>query len=290
MDKKKGGHAIYRPTIGIPCQTNYQTRQEHLVYRNHRAYIRAVESAGGLPVLIPMRTHPSELRDLPSYLDGLLLRGGGDIHPGFYGEQEHPSLNEVDPQLDAFEIALVTWALQRDMPILGICRGMQLINVVLGGTLYQDISTQYPRALEHWWYNFPRTELVHPVTIEKGSLMEQTLRTRHLMVNSFHHQAVKVPGKGICICGWANDGVAELLEAPDYRFVMGVQSHPEEIYRAVPAFARLFQAFINSCYRPSAEPVALFQPIQTFPILQASVRGLSLSPLFGKDFKSSKIA
>jgi len=243
------------PVIGIPCHAYNMTELEPSIHGNTCAYVQAVEDAGGLPILIPMLSDLSKLAYLLPHLDGLLFTGGRDIQPGYYGEQPHPALCGVDPQLDAFEIALVTWALQRDMPVLGICRGMQLINVVLGGTLYQDISAQCPGSLEHWLRNVPRGELAHQMIVEQESLMLKILRTRQFAVNSLHHQALKEPGEGVRICGWADDDSIELIEVPRYRFVMGIQCHPEDMYRDVPAFARLFQAFVQSCSEPSPERV-----------------------------------
>jgi putative glutamine amidotransferase len=256
------------PVIGIPCHTYDWAESEQPIYGNKRTYVQAVENAGGLPILIPMLTDLSELEKLLLRLDGVLFSGGMDIQPGFYGEQPHPVLRAVDPQLDTFEIALATWALQRDMPILGICRGMQLINVVLGGTLCQDISAYHPGSLQHCRCDLPRRELTHQVTVDQGSLMKKILGTHRLAVNSLHHQAVKEPGEDIHICGRADDGVAELLEVSRHRFVMGIQCHPEDIYRDVPAFARLFQTFIHICSEPSPERVAPFQAGQTFQVLQ----------------------
>lgn len=256
------------PVIGIPCHTYHRIESEQLVYGNRRTYIQAVEHAGGLPVLIPMLTDLAELEHLLPRLDGLLFSGGMDIQPGFYGEQAHPDLRAVDPQLDAFEFALANWALQKDMPILGICRGMQLINVALGGTLYQDISAQQPDSLQHCRYDLPRREEAHQMTVDRGSLMRKILRTRQLAVNSFHHQAIKEPGENVHICGWADDGVAELLEVSRYRFVMGIQCHPEDMYRDVPAFARLFQAFIHTCSEPSPEHIVLSQAGQVLQALK----------------------
>jgi putative glutamine amidotransferase len=259
------------------------------MYRNKRPYMQAIESAGGWPILIPLYTHLSDVENLLPRLDGLLFAGGADIQPGFYREQQHPALNAVDPQLDNFEIALVTWALQRDMAILGICRGMQLINVVLGGTLYQDIPTQLPGSLEHWRRDVPRTEQVHRVVIEEGSLTAQILQTHQLNVNSLHHQAIKDSGKGVRICGWADDGLAEFLEVPGYRFVLGVQSHPEELHRNVPAFARLFRAFINSCSRPSIEPIVPFLSTHALQVRQlTSVRDRLSVPITEKGHKVLK--
>jgi putative glutamine amidotransferase len=256
------------PVIGIPCHEYYQAESDQTIYGNKNTYVQAVENAGGLPILIPTLIDLSKLENLLPRLDGLLFTGGMDIQPGFYGEQPQPALRAVDPQLDAFEAALATWALQRDMPILGICRGMQLINVVLGGTLHQDISDQHPGSLQHCRLDLPRTELVHQVIIDQESLMKKILNTRRLVVNSLHHQAVKEPGKGVRICGRADDGTPELLEVFHRRFVLGIQCHPEDIYREVPAFARLFQTFIHICSEPSPDRVALFHVGQAFQVLQ----------------------
>jgi putative glutamine amidotransferase len=259
------------PVIGIPCEEDYRTASEQFLYGNKSAYIHAVKSAGGLPLLLPVFTHLSALEKLFPHLDGLLLPGGADIQPTLYGERRHPNLNATDPNLDAFEIALITWALQKDLPLLGICRGMQLINVVLGGTLYQDLPAQYPGSLEHWRRDLERSDLAHRVIVERGSLVEQVLGTHRLAVNSLHHQAIKDPGKDIRICGWADDGVAEFLEVEGHRFVLGIQGHPEELYQDVPAFARLFQAFITVCASSSMEEKALFYPLRQAQKVQAGL-------------------
>lgn len=284
-----GRNYFMYPVIGISCQVDYQTESEQSTWKDKRAYMHAVESAGGIPILIPLFLHFSELENLLSHLDGLLLTGGLDIQPGLYGEQKHPCLNATDLYLDAFEIALVTHALQKDLPILGICRGMQLINVLLGGTLYQDISAQCPGSLVHWRRDVTPLALVHQVMVEKGSQMEQILGTHQLAVNSLHHQAVKDPGQDIRICGWADDGIAELLEVVGHRFVLGVQSHPEKLYRDVPAFARLFQTFISVCSHSSTQPVIPFHSLQGLQTLQsAPVRGLYSLPVFEEGLTSSR--
>lgn len=247
-----------RPVIGIPCQADFRAGSERPIYGNNRTYVHAVESAGGLPILIPMLNDLHQLEDLLPRLDGILFSGGIDIQPSLYGEQKHPALGDFDPQLDEFEVALATWALQEDIPILGICRGMQLLNIMLGGNLYQDISAQHPGTLEHCRRDMPRTELTHLVTIEEGSMMEKIMGTRQFAVNSLHHQAIKDLGKGVRISGRADDGIAELMEVPGRRFVLGAQGHPEEVYMKVPAFARLFLAFVHACGNlPEVESEAL---------------------------------
>ena len=236
-----------RPLIGIPCHAAFRAETGRPIYANNRAYIHAVEDAGGLPVLIPMLNDLKLLDTLLARLDGLLLSGGIDMNPSRYGEAVHPLTEEADLQLDEFEMFLTYWALQEDVPILGLCRGMQVINVVLGGSLYQDISDQYPNSLRHSNRDLPRTHLSHPIIVEPGSQMEKVLGTQEVWVNSLHHQAIKAPGKGVYISGKAEDGIAELLEVPGHRFVLAAQGHPEEIYTKVPAFARFFSAFVRAC-------------------------------------------
>jgi putative glutamine amidotransferase len=248
-----------RPLIGIPCHALIRAETGRPIYANNRAYVHAVESAGGLPILIPMINDLPILTALLARMDGLLLPGGIDLHPSRYGEVAHPLTEEADLELDEFEITLASLAFQQDIPVLGICRGMQLINVILGGTLYQDIDTQYPNCITHTNRHLPRTHIAHQIVVEVGSRMETILGVQEMMVNSLHHQAIKDPGKGVRITGRALDGMAELLEVSGYRFVMAAQSHPEEIYAVEPAFKRLFSAFVQaSSSRVDEEIVADF--------------------------------
>ncbi len=235
-----------RPLIGIPCHALIRAETGRPIYANNRSYVHAVESGGGLPILIPMMNDRTTLTSLLSRLDGLLLPGGIDLHPSRYGEEVHPLTQEFDIELDEFEITLASWALQQDIPVLGICRGMQLINVVLGGTLYQDIDHQYPDSIAHSNRHLPHTHLAHHIVVEPGSRMEKILGAGEVWVNSLHHQAIKDPGKDVRITGHAPDGVPELLEVTSCRFVIAAQSHPEEIYSIEPAFKRLFSAFVQA--------------------------------------------
>jgi putative glutamine amidotransferase len=236
-----------RPLIGIPCHASFRAETGRPIYGNNRSYVHALEAAGGVPVLIPMLNDFTALDPLLARLDGLLLPGGVDVQPSRYGEEKHPLTEEADTQLDQFELSLTSWALKEDVPILGICRGMQVINVALSGSLYQDLSDQYPGSIRHSQRDLPRTHLSHHIIVEPGSQVESLLGTQELWVNSLHHQAVKTPGKGVHISGQARDGVAELLEVPGHRFVIAVQGHPEEIYTTVSAFANLFSAFVQAC-------------------------------------------
>jgi len=244
-----------RPLIGIPAQADFREGSGRPIYCNNRAYVHAIEHAGGVPVLIPMLHDMSLLESLLMRLDGIVFSGGVDIQPRYYQEEKHPWLGEVDERLDEMEMHLMHTALQEGMPILGICRGMQLLNVALGGTLYQDITTEFPDSMEHCRRELPRNTLIHNVRIAKGSRMEQVLDTDEIKSNSLHHQAVKVPGKGVFISGRAEDGIAELLEVPSYRFVLGIQGHPEETYTTEPVSTRLFQALVEACTSGSTTTV-----------------------------------
>ena len=160
--------------------------------------------------------------DLLGRFDGILFTGGMDIQPEYYGEGAHELTGEADQQLDGLEVTMVRWALQNNRPILGVCRGMQLINVALGGTLYQDINDQVRGCMQHNKREMARHTLAHSVHIEEGSRAESILGTRNLWVNSLHHQAVNKPGRDVIISGRAEDGIAELLEVPEKHFVVAV--------------------------------------------------------------------
>ena len=236
-----------RPLIGIPCQADYREGSGRPIYCNNRTYVHALEHAGGVPVLIPMVNDPGTLHTLLERLDGILFTGGSDIQPVHYGEDPHPLLGKVDHQLDELELTMARWALQENMPTLGVCRGMQLVNIALGGTLHQDVDAQASPTIQHNKRDLPRHTLIHSIFIEEGSKMEEVFGTRELQVNSLHHQAVNKPGLGVRISGRAEDGIAELLEVPEKHFVAAAQGHPEEIYMVETVWANLFSAFVDAC-------------------------------------------
>ena len=232
---------IYRetaPLIGITLNRDYARNRLWLP----PAYCRRVEEAGGIPVLIPPG-HRSA-REIWLHLHGLLLPGGGDIAPLFFGEEPRPGLGEVDPDRDQLELALVNEALRRDRPVLGICRGMQIINVAAGGSIIQHLSGEH--YLQHSQRS-PRCKPSHTVRILPVTRLASLLGEGVMAVNSFHHQAVAGLGAGLRESALAPDGVIEALESVNHRFIVAVQWHPESLDH--PAGRILFQALVSAAAR-----------------------------------------
>lgn len=207
-------------------------------------YVHSVVRAGGAPVLLPALTDEGALRAALQTAHGLLLTGGGDVLSLAYGEEPHPASKYQDPARDEMELQLVQLALEQGLPILGICRGVQLLNVALGGSLVQDVPSQVPGAVQHYSKGLDAV-LVHTVEIEEGTLLGRLFGARSTAVNSYHHQAVKDLGKGLCINCRAKDGVIEGVESTDGRPILGVQFHPEELAERHPVFRSLFNWLVE---------------------------------------------
>ena len=193
--------------------------------------------------------------DVFGSIDGLLLTGGEDVSPARYGEQAHPSVVDVDPARDDFEIALITEGRRRNLPILAICRGIQILNVACGGTLVQDIPTEVAGAIDHSWTVPPHKpyDLAHEVWLDKDTLLARLMRERlsdtdACEANSRHHQAVKQVAEGFRVSATAPDGVIEAIEDPAARFCLGVQWHPENFWRT-GEFRPLFEGFLEASSR-----------------------------------------
>jgi putative glutamine amidotransferase len=206
-------------------------------------YLRAIEAAGGLPVVMP----PLELDAVEPLLDrlaGICLSGGPDLDPASYNERRHPQLGPVEPDLDRFELELARRADQRGLPMLAVCRGAQALNVARGGTLHQHLPDRPGVTIAH-----RQTEAgnvaTHPVTIAAGSLLARTMKRRSTKVNSFHHQAVHRLGAGLRAVAWSPDGVIEGIEAPSRPFLIGVQWHVEILIDR-PEHAALFSALVSA--------------------------------------------
>lgn len=232
------------PVIGIPLDSEDSGGYSNLPwYALRKNYAEAVVRAGGIPVLLPHE--PSLVTAYLDRIDGLLVAGGAfDIDPAMFGAATRHDTVVLKEARTEFEFAITRGALARDMPVLGICGGQQLLNVVLGGTLVQHIPDEVPGCLAHEQPN-PRTEPGHDVVVAPGTLLHRIADTLRFPVNSAHHQAARDMGPDVVVSGVAPDGVIEAMESATHRFCLGVQWHPE--YAISPVDDRIFDAFIKAC-------------------------------------------
>ncbi|MBN2005044.1 MAG: gamma-glutamyl-gamma-aminobutyrate hydrolase family protein [Anaerolineae bacterium] len=237
-----------KPLIGITGRKDTSARLSHTsLHSVGETYTRAVHHMGGVPVVIPPLTTDADWPLLVARLDGLLLSGGEDIAPEFYKQGDEMHLGGIDLERDAAELGLVRLWLESKRPLLAICRGHQMLNVALGGTLYQDIATHIPHALDHSFTPARSMEqVVHSVTLEEGSRLAAILGVTTVAVNSAHHQSVRETGKSLSAVGYAPDGVIEVLELADHAFVIGVQWHPEAMVKTSETMWPLFEAFVQA--------------------------------------------
>jgi putative glutamine amidotransferase len=237
-----------RPRIGVVGVTREHKKQQ--ITGVNAPYVRAVLAAGGLPILLLPELSPEETLELFEECDALLLTGGEDVDPRHFHASPHPKLGGTDHRRDANELALIADARARTLPILGICRGIQIGNVAFGGTLIQDLPSQRPSNIDHD-PSTARDAPAHDVTLSEGSRLHSIFGTTMLKANSFHHQAVDVPGAGLVITAVAPDGVIEGMESADPdEWIVFVQWHPEEL-AAHPDSAdlKLFSALIRAARR-----------------------------------------
>jgi gamma-glutamyl-gamma-aminobutyrate hydrolase PuuD len=216
-------------TTRVP-EGSHARRQEIALYA---LYISVLDEVGLTPVLITPAHSARSIRDLLENCSGLVLSGGEDVDPARYGETPLPELGRVNTARDEMEFAALAAAFERSIPILGICRGCQVLNVHMGGSLYQDIDTQHPGELMHRQRE-PWNSRTHEATIESGSQLARILGTERLCINSFHHQAIKNVAPGLRVTAHADDGLVEAVEANDQPWVIGVQWHPERHEATAP--------------------------------------------------------
>ena len=234
-----------RPLIGITAR--HDTTPEKLPsVMLLQAYVTAIIEAGGAPILIPPELPEDGWRVLLDRLDGVLFSGGADIGLEHFNGEPHPTV-EVNPVRDELELPLLRAAVDADKPTLGICRGFQVMNVALGGSLYTHIIDQLPNGLQHQWYSLqPRTYLAHPVRVEEGTRLAEILGAPLLEVNSLHHQGIKDLAPGLKPTAYAPDGLIEGIELPDHKFALAVQWHPEWM-TTHEEMRRLFARFVEAC-------------------------------------------
>ena len=232
-----------KPIIGIT--SDYLSDREPK-YTCHRAYSDAISKAGGIPVLLPYLEYDESAQFISS-LSGFLLTGGIDFAPSLYGGGDHSSIELVGPERDEFEIATIRYAKKRDIPILDICRGMQLMNVVAGGNIYQHTLDSLPEAFEHR-PDVPFAQKVHDISVDPDSKLGLICGDQLTFgVNSRHHQAVNEIGEGFRVSARSADGVIEAIEALSWSFAIGVEWHPEHLVETEAVALNLFHAFVEAC-------------------------------------------
>ena len=214
-------------------------------------YIRALTAVGALPWMIPLvGDEPETMRGIYEELDGVFLPGGADIDPANYGEARHPRCDKGDPARDEVELALVKWALVDRKPVLGVCRGLQVVNLAAGGTLYQDLADQMPGAMKHDYFPFggrySRDHLAHEVHVAANSKLAEIYGAGPVKVNSMHHQGIRQLGEQLVASAVAPDGLIEGIESSDGSYLLAVQWHPEVLVDNCPRTRRLFESFVDA--------------------------------------------
>ncbi len=239
-----------KPIIGITPDFNAGDREDmggrEPTYFLRARYVNAIEALGGVPLILPLTDEPALRRQLFKDLDGLLLTGSGpDLPPALYGERQRYPFKVMSRRRYAFELEMIQRAVAANLPVLGICGGMQALNVALGGTLLQDIPSQVVEPLPHRAKG-PATRHAHSIRIMAKSLLGRITGRQTIRVNSSHHQSVKTPAPGLIASALAPDGVIEAVESPKKRFVLGVQWHPEFLYDHDAIQRKLFTAFMKA--------------------------------------------
>ncbi|MFJ8458748.1 gamma-glutamyl-gamma-aminobutyrate hydrolase family protein [Lysinibacillus xylanilyticus] len=238
-----------KPVIGITAFV-----EDDLSSRLNAAYSKSVIEAGGIPLIIPLGVE-EDVAQILSLTDGLLLSGGYDVHPFLFGAEPTPKLGKVHPERDSVELALIEAAFIRQMPIFGICRGMQILNVALGGTVYQDIDSEYhsSKLLKHK-QQAARGVATHYVHVTPDSLLKMIIEEAQIAVNSFHHQAVNVVAEKMKVAAKSSDGIVEAVVHEDLPFCLGVQWHPEELAIVEDEGSKkLFTAFVRASLKFKVE-------------------------------------
>ncbi len=238
-----------KPVIGVT--TSYLEDKGISYQRIDLRNIKAIESQGAIPFILYQTLDLTIIRQYMDWIDGIYFSGGCDIWPALFGEEPEVGIKTVYPERDQFEIALYKIAEKKDMPVFGVCRGAQLMNVAAGGSLIQDIQKQVVNPLDHSSSGIPGRHPYHQVKLKENSLIRQMLIEQVMGVNSHHHQSVKKLGEGYEVSAFSKDGVIEAIESKNMTFSLGVQWHPEEMYETYPVFKNLYHRFVeeSSSYR-----------------------------------------
>jgi putative glutamine amidotransferase len=237
---------VDKPLIGIT--TTIKTRSDGIdVYAAYVANVSAVERAGGLPVMIPCAIDTNTLREMYERIDGILLPGGGDVDPDAYHAAPHAKTANIDRARDQAEMALARWSAAENRPLFAICRGHQVVNVALGGSLIQDIPSQIDTPITHQSLQSPvqRDALLHPVKIMPGTLLSAIMGKQQEEVNSIHHQAIDRLAPSLVVTASSDDGIIEAAEMPGHQFYLSVQWHPEDLQH-MTSMQNLYSAFVTA--------------------------------------------
>lgn len=213
-------------------------------YRLPKYYGEAIVDCGGVSVLLVKTLNEDRVKAQVEALDGIILAGGNDVDPMYFNEGPHQKLGSIEPGRDEYEMMLIKYALEMDKPILGICRGAQILNISQGGSMYQDIYSQMDDVYQHG-QQAPIQHMSHFIDIEKDSKLYEIMGNDNIKINSFHHQANSTPGEGLRVVAKSKDGVVEAIESTNHEFVIGVQWHPEGTYEVDTHSQKLFQRFVD---------------------------------------------
>ncbi|MCI0437247.1 MAG: gamma-glutamyl-gamma-aminobutyrate hydrolase family protein [Gemmatimonadetes bacterium] len=243
-----------RVVVGVPAQTlqamdGIPDDVPHSWIMSSR-YFDALTWAGAVPWMVPLLEEEDVLRAMYDRMDGVFLAGGVDVDPLTYGTPKVDACGRTDSDRDRVEILLARWALADGKPVLGVCRGLQVINVAQGGSLYQDLAAELPGSIKHDYYptqGFERSYRAHAVRIAEGSLLHDAFASDEASVNSMHHQGVRALGKDLRAVAWSSDGLVEAIEADGPAWFVGVQWHPEALIETCYVTRRLLRAFVDAC-------------------------------------------
>jgi len=253
-----------QPLIGTATQTLEPIPgQTPMCWIMGQRYIKVLVNEGSVPWPIPLlHGDLTTLRAIYERLDGVFLTGGVDVDPTCYAEEKQPVCGRTDPPRDWTEIQLIRWCLEDHKPLMGVCRGVQVINVATGGTLFQDVAAQRAGSIKHDYFpnsdnSFTRDMLIHPVRVAPRSRLASMMGAEQVQVNSMHHQGIKQLGHGLVASAWSPDGLIEGVEGNNGSFLVGVQWHPEELTETLPPMRRLFAEFIEAARQHRRQKSAL---------------------------------
>lgn len=232
------------PLIGLTTRNTVSPTYNIPLISSPRSYVEALSRAGAAALLLPLGLKKDQLERLVNMLDGIIFTGGGDIETARFQGTDHPLVSLVDPERDEMEFDLVCKVREAEIPLFGICRGIQVINVAFGGSLYTHLADQAPETVEHTFFpGYPWDHIAHAVQVAQGSLLAEIVEEPSIQVNSLHHQGIRALASNLTAVGWSPDGLVEAVELTDYPFGLAVQWHPEWLPEA-PHSQALFEAFV----------------------------------------------